>query len=272
MRNIRIFVEFASVVMPGAVLLLIMAALFVPWEWLNSGFLNSALGIAAGLAFSFATGHLLQGFAQLAVERVWARVQLRRQAEWAFLRFAGHESDRYLTTEQIEQLELQYPAKLGIPFPNASDSSDRALLESAISHAEAFLYTAKVSERLDDLAADYKLNKGLFIAFLLIFVSLTPSTFGWISTNADAWVWLALAASLIFALCSFVRMEYHSRKYAQSVYLQFLTTPSNRDNAGGGKGDGGGGAGAGGFPAGGLGRGAGASPRGQAPPPDDDAV
>lgn len=272
MRNIRIFVEFASVVMPGAVLLMILAMLFAPPNWLTSDFANSGLGITTGVVFSFAAGHLLQGFAQLAIEPIWSRVQLRAPSEWAVFRFNGRESQRYLTREQIVQLELQYPFKLGIPFPS-SDTLDAPTLESTVAHAEAFLYSAKVSERLDDLIADYKLNKGLFIAFLLVSISLIVALAASLPTNTGKWTFPILAASMIAGVCSFVRMDYHSRKYAQTLFLQFLsTTPSSRDGGGGGRGDGGGAGAGGGMPVG-MGRGAGAGARGHgATAQDDDAV
>lgn len=241
MRNIRLFVEFASVVMPGAVLLLILTLLFAPPEWLASNFASSGLGITTGVVFSFAAGHLLQGFGQMAIEPIWTRVQLRATAEWAVCRFAGRERERYLTREQIQQLEVQYPFKLGIPFPGP-DSLDAATLESIVAHAEAYLYSAKVSERLDDLIADYKLNKGLFIAFLVISISLAVSLLGLMPSNTGAWTLPILGVSVIAGVCSFVRMDYHSRKYAQTLFLQFLATmPSGRE--GGGKGEGGGGSG-----------------------------
>jgi hypothetical protein len=161
---------------------------------------------------------------------------------------------------------LQYPFKLGIPFP-AAHSLDAATLESTVAHAEAYLYSAKVSERLDDLIADYKLNKGLFIAFLLVSVSLSASALGWLPANTGRWTLLVLTGSAIAGVCSFVRMDYHSRKYAQTLFLQFLATmPSGREG-GGGKGEGGGG----GVPLG-LGRGAAGGARGHAVPPDDDGV
>ncbi|MBC7928060.1 MAG: hypothetical protein H7039_20645 [Bryobacteraceae bacterium] len=267
MRNIRLFVEFASVVMPGAVLLMILTLLFAPPGWLVSDFANSGLGITAGIVFSFAAGHLLQGFGQLIIEPVWTRVQLRATSEWAVSRFAGRERQRYLTAEQIEQLELQYPFKLGIPFP-AAGSLDAATLESIVAHAEAYLYSAKVAERLDDLIADYKLNRGLFIAFLLVSISLTGTAMGWLSANTGSWTTTILAGSVIAGVCSFVRMDYHSRKYAQTLFLQFLATaPSGRESGGGAKGEGGGG----GMPLS-MGRGAGGGARGQASQPDEDAV
>lgn len=264
MRNIRLFVEFASVVMPGAVLLLTLSLLFAPRDWLLNGFPSSALGLVAGIVFSFAAGHLLQGFSQLAIESIFNRVQLRSSAEWAICRFAGRESQRYLTVEQLEQLELQYPSKLGIPFPAAS-SLDSNTLESAVAHAEAYLYAAKVSERLDDLNADYKLNKGLLTAFVLIAVCLALSLPGWFPINAGSWSLVALPGSIVAAFCFFVRMDYHSRKYAQALFLQFLATnPSGRETTGGGKDGGGGGVGAG------LPRGTGGTPRGQTPPQQDE--
>ncbi len=267
MRNIRLFVEFASVVMPGAVLLLILTLLFAPRDWLLGGFANSGLGITTGLVFAFAAGHLLQGFGQVAIEPLWPRARLRTAAEWAVRRFAGRERERYLTREQIEQLELQYPIKLGVAFP-AADAADNSTLESAVAHAEAYLYAAKVSERLDDMLADYKLHKGLFIAFTLISVSLVIAALGLVPANSDSWTLPALAGSLIATGCSFARMDYHSRKHAQTLFLQFLATiQSSRE--GGGKGEGGGG---GGLPIGGMGRGAGGGVRGQVPPPDDDGV
>jgi hypothetical protein len=264
MRNIRIFVEFASVVMPGAVLLLMMSLLFAPSEFLTSGFATSALGIAAGLAFAFAAGHVIQGFSQLALEPIWKRVQLRTAAEWAILRFEGHSSVRYLTDEQIDLLAQQYPLKLGITFPKPP-VVDKAVLESAVSHAEAFLYSAKANEHLDDLSADYKLNKGLFTAFLLLSIAMALSMAGLLPSNADPPV--LLPGSLFAAACSFLRMDYHSRKYAQTLFLQFLTTASAA-REGSGKGEGGGG---GGFP---MGMGRGAGPRGAAPAAtqDEDAA
>lgn len=270
MRNIRLFVEFASVVMPGAVLLLILTLVFAPPGWLMSDFAASGLGITSGLVFSFAAGHLLQGFGQLVLEPIWSRVQLRAPAEWAVSRFAGRERQRYLTKEQIEQLELQYPFKLGIPFPKA-DSLDSAALESTVAHAEAYLYSAKVSERLDDLIADYKLNKGLFIAFLLISISLAVSAAGWIHSSAGSWTLPLLGGSIIATVCSFVRMDYHSQKYAQSLFLQFLATSpsSSREGGGGGKGESGGAGG--GLPIS-MGRGVARGVRGHAVPHDDDAV
>lgn len=266
MRNIRLFVEFASVIMPGAVLLLVMILIFAPSEFLASGVLNSATGIMGGLAMSFATGHLLQGFAQLVIEPLSIRITGGWAADWAILRFVGRESRRYLTVEQLEQLELQYPAKLSIPFPKPADASNRAVLDAAISHAEAFLYSAKANEHLDDIIADYKLNKGLFTAFALVFLGLLFSLLGWVPANTGSWTWPAIAASFFAAVCSFVRMEYHSRKYAQSLFLQFLATPGIREGSGRGN-DGGGG---GGLPIGGLGRGAGA--RHQPVAQDDDAA
>lgn len=256
MRNIRLFVEFASIVMPGAVLLLTLSLLFEPQDWLIRGFPGSALGLVAGVVFAFAVGHLLQAFSQLVTERLWPRTQLHATAEWAVRRFAGHERDRYLTPEQLTQLELQYPAKLGIPFPDAT-TQDPNVLESAVAHAEAYLYSAKVSERLDDLHADYRLNKGLFNAFLLISSCLVISMPGWLPVSAGAWTVPALAASLVAAVCFFVRTGYHSRKFAQTLFLQFLATAPGGGGGGGGKGDGGGGGGGGlGFPRGGGGRGA----------------
>lgn len=161
---------------------------------------------------------------------------------------------------------MQYPFKLGIPFPGAA-TLDNATLESTVAHAEAYLYSAKVSERLDDLITDYKLDKGLFLAFMLVPVSLMIATLGWVSVNTGRWTLPILAGSVIASVCSFVRMDYHSRKYAQTLFLQFLATmPSGREG-GGGKGEGGGG----GLPMG-MGRGAAGGARGQAAPPDDDAV
>jgi hypothetical protein len=263
MRNIRIFVEFASVVMPGAVLLLLLSFLFAPPEFLSSGFATTALGIAAGLAFSFAAGHLLQGFSQLALEPIWTRVQLRTAAEWAILRFEGHTKLRYLTDEQIDLLAQQYPVKLGIVFPKAA-VEDKAALESAVSHAEAFLYSAKANEHLDDLSADYKLNKGLFTAFLIVSAAIGMSLAGWIPSNAAPWLGVLLPGSLFAAACSFLRMDYHSRKYAQTLFLQFLTTNAAA-REGGGRGEGGGGGGA--LP---MGMGRGAAPRGAAGAAQDD--
>jgi hypothetical protein len=268
MRNIRIFVEFASVVMPGAVLLMIVMLVFAPSEWVMSDFARSGLGITLGVVFSFAAGHLLQGFGQLAIEPVWNRVQLRAAAEWAVQRFEGHERHRYLTREQIQQLELQYPYKLGIPFP-ASDALDAATLESTVAHAEAYLYSAKVSERLDDLNSDYKLNKGLFTAFFLVSVLLSASALGWLPANTGQWTLPVLTASVIACICAFVRMDYHSRKYAQTLFLQFLaTTPSGREGGGGGgKGEGGGA----GLPVG-MARGAGGARGHAAAQQDEDAI
>lgn len=267
MRNIRLFVEFASVVMPGAVLLLILTLLFAPPGWLASDFASSGLGIMTGLVFAFAAGHLLQGFAQLAIEPVWNRVQLRSAADLAIYRFAGKERERYLTREQIEQLELQYPFKLGIPFPPAG-TLDATAVESAVAHAEAYLYSAKVSERLDDLIADYKLNKGLFIAFLLVSLSLGASALGWIPGNTGNWTLPLLGGSIVAGICSFVRMDYHSRKYAQALFLQFLSTaPSGKEGGAGGKGEGGGA----GLPMG-MGRGTAGAARAHAAAQDDDAV
>ncbi|WP_155121282.1 hypothetical protein [Bryobacter aggregatus] len=261
MRNIRLFVEFASVVMPGAVLLLIALLLFAPKEWMASDFASSGLGITTGLVFSFAIGHLLQGFGQFFIEPLWPRVQIRTVAEWAMRRFAGREKDRYLTPEQIEQLEQQYPFKLGIPFPDAK-SLDAATLESSVAHAEAYLAAAKGNERLDDLSADYKLNKGLFMAFLLISISLAASLLGLIPVNTGSWTLGIFATCVIAGLCSFVRMDYHSRKYAQTLFLQFLATvPAGRE--GSGKGEGGGG---------GMPMGFGAGTRGRLPHHDDDAA
>jgi hypothetical protein len=268
MRNIRIFVEFASVVMPGAVLLMVLSLIFAPPEWIASDFARSGLGITLGVVFSFAAGHLLQGFGQLVIEPIWNRVQLRSAAEWAVQRFSGRERQRYLTREQIHQLEFQYPSKLGIPFP-AGDSLDAATLESTVAHAEAYLYSAKVSERLDDLIADYKLNKGLFTAFLLVSIFLAAAATGWLPANTGKWTLSVLAASVIACICAFVRMDYHSRKYAQSLFLQFLATaPSGREGTGG-RGDGGGAGGA--LPVG-VGRGAGTGARAQAAQQDDEGV
>ncbi len=269
MRNIRLFVEFASVVMPGAVLLLMLSLLFLPQDWLLNGFPGSALGLMGGIVFSFAAGHLLQGFSQLAIERLWTRVQLRSAAEWAIGRFAGHESERYLTVEQLEQMDIHYPFKLGISFPAAS-SLDSNALESAVAHAEAYVYSAKVSERLDDLNADYKLNKGLFTAFLLISVCLALSLPGWLPVSSGPWALPKLAVSIIATTCFYVRMNYHSRKYAQTLFLQFLaTSPSNREGAGGGKGDAGGGGGAPGLP---RGTGRAAAQHGRPAEQDEDGV
>ncbi len=263
MRNIRIFVEFASVVMPGAVLLLMLTLLFAPREWLGSEFASSGVGIAMGLVFSFAAGHLLQGFGQVAIEPIWRRVPMRAAAEWAVNRFTGREKQRYLTNEQIALLEVHYPMKLGIPFPTEG-TRDEATLESTLAHAEAYLYSAKVSERLDDLIADYKLNKGLFLAFLLISVALLTSAVGLIEANTGKWTWAAWMASVVAGVSSFMRMDYYSRKYSQTLFLQLLSTMAS-SREGGGRGEGGG---AGGVMPMGMGRG-GAGARGQAPPDDD---
>lgn len=223
MRNIRILVEFASVVMPGAVLLLILTYTFAPYL-LRDSFVGTGLGIVAGLVCSFALGHLLQGISQAAVEPYFAKVRLRTAADQAFGRFA--QGERYLTAEQIALLESQFPARLGIPFPAASDGADTR--DSAMAHMEAYLYSAKVNERLDDLIADYKLNKGLFLSLFVGGIGLL-ATLHW-----------AGAVFLLVSVAAFQRMEFHGRKFAQALFLQFLATaPSGRE--GGGKGEGGGG-------------------------------
>lgn len=229
MRNIRILVEFASVVMPGAVLLLILTYTFAP-HLLHDSFVGTGLGIVAGLVSSFALGHLLQAFSQAAVEPVVARVRLRTAADQAFGRFA--EGERYLTVEQIGLLESQFPARLGIPFPAASDGA--AIRDSALAHMEAYLYSAKVNERLDDLTADYKLNKGLFL-------SLAIGGLGLLGTGLlGNGHWAPGALCLLASSAAFQRMDLHGRKFAQALFLQFLATaPSGRE--GGGRGEGGGG-------------------------------
>jgi len=224
MRNIKILVEFASVVMPGAVLLLILTYAFAPYL-LRDSIVGTGLGIVVGLVCSFALGHLLQGVSQTVVEPFFARVRLRTPADQAFARFA--EGDRYLSKEQIELLESQFPARLGIPFPAAMDGA--ATRDSAMAHMEAYLYSAKVNERLDDLMADYKLNKGLFLSLLIGALGLLASGH-----------WAAGVLSVLTSLAAFQRMEFHGRKLAQALFLQFLATaPSGRE--GGGKGEGGGG-------------------------------
>jgi hypothetical protein len=224
MRNIRILVEFASVVMPGAVLVLILTYTFAP-HLLHDSFVGTGLGIVAGLVSSFALGHLLQAFSQAALEPFIPRVRLGTAADQAFGRFA--EGERYLTVEQIGLLESQFPARLGIPFPAASDGA--AIRDSAMAHMEAYLYSAKVNERLDDLTADYKLNKGLFLSLFLGGLGLMAT-----------WHWLGSGLCLLSSLAALQRMEFHGRKFAQALFLQFLATaPSGRE--GGGKGEGAGG-------------------------------
>ncbi len=261
MRNIRIFVEFASVVMPGGVLLLLLTLLIAPPGFLSQGPANSAIGIVAGLAMSFAAGHLLQGVAQVLVEPIWIRINRGWAVDWPIRRFAGHERGRYLSDEQVQQLEIQFPAKLGVSFP--PETADRKSIESAVAHAEAFLYSMKANEHLDDIVADYKLTKGLFTAFLLVTFAIAASFTGLFRSNAGEWTTLLLLVSIVGAWCGFVRMEYHSMKYAQSVYLLLLTTPTGREG-GGGRGNGGGG---GGMPIGGFARG---GPRTAAPAQQDE--
>ncbi|RYE93623.1 MAG: hypothetical protein EOO75_03940, partial [Myxococcales bacterium] len=118
MRNIRLLVEFASIVMPGAVLLLLLLGLYAPWSWLHEGLPNSALGLTGGLALSFALGHLLQGVAQVALDPFAERGRLQGPAHWALVRFAGRASLRYLSDAQLALLEAQFPLKLGIAFPS----------------------------------------------------------------------------------------------------------------------------------------------------------
>jgi hypothetical protein len=76
---------------------------------------------------------------------------------------------------------------------------------------EAYLYSAKVNERLDDLTADYKLNKGLFL-------SLFIGGLGLLAT----WNWAPGALCLLESLAAFQRMDMHGRKFSQALFLQFL--------------------------------------------------
>ncbi len=236
MRNVRILVEFASVVMPGAILLLALTYFFAPTEWIEAGSYNTAGGIAAAIAISFAAGHLLQGLAQIVVEPIWRRWQRGGPAAWAVERFAGREADRFLTSPQLDQLELQFPLKLAVPFPAPAEAQQRTLLAATISHLEAYLQTAKVTESLDDLLTDLQFNRGLIAALLLIAGSAAISQH----------YWFALA-SLASATAAMLRIDFLYRKYIQSLFLLLLTTSIVRDG-GGGKGGNGGGGGGGALP------------------------
>jgi hypothetical protein len=236
MRNIRILVEFASVVMPGAVLLLALSALFAPRAWIDAGSYNTAGGIAAAIALAFALGHLLQGLAQLAVDPVWRTLQRGGPMAWAARRFADPDSGRrFLTAAQLEQLAQQYPAKLAIPFPGPEDSGDRFALDCAVAHAEAYLESAKIADALEDYQTDLKLNRGLFTAFVIVAFAAIPSVRG------DFWV--ILPAALAAASATYTRIDQLHRKYLQSLLLLFLTTAPGSAGARGGGGEGGGGAG-----------------------------
>jgi hypothetical protein len=235
MRNIRILVEFASVVMPGAVLLLALSALFAPRAWIEAGSYNSAGGIASAVAIAFALGHLLQGVAQMLVEPLWRWAQRGGPMAWAARRFAGAEGrHRFLTVPQLDQLVLQYPAKLGVAFPTPEEASDPSALDCAVAHAEAYLESAKLADALEDFQTDIKLNRGLLTAFLLVAIASLPAVRG------D--LWLILPGAAIAAAATYSRLDQLHRKYIQSLLLLFLTTVPG----GGGGGRGGGGEGAGG--------------------------
>ena len=311
MRNLRLLVEFASTVMPGAVLMLLLLGLHGRPEWWHAGLSSSAIALMAGLALSFAIGHLLQGVAQVLLEPFVERVRLQGAAHWALTRFATHASSRYLTDAQLALLEAQFPQKLGVDFPTpdpnrkptapaatAADTTaatgdptttalvatapssltanpepppatssltatappatedaapttavvlpDHATMASLVAHVEAYLYAAKVSERLEDLVADHKLNKGLLVAFLLVALSLIAPVLGLEHLPSSLPAWPLLLATLVAAACAFVRMDYHGRKFAQSLFLLFLTAPAPSSGGGGGGGGGRGGRGAGG--------------------------
>lgn len=271
MRNIRILVEFASVVMPGAVLLLALSALFAPHSWIEEGSYNSAGGIAAAIAIAFALGHLLQGVAQSLVEPLWRRLQRGGPMAWAARRFDGAaDRRRFLTAAQLEQLIQQYPAKLGVAFPAPEEAGDAYILDCAVAHAEAYLESAKLADALADFHTDIKLNRGLLTAFLLVAIASLPAVRG------D--LWLILPGAAIAASATYSRLDQLHRKYVQSLLLLFLTTAPGGGGGGRGGGAGGeGGQGGGGglplpMPAGRLGGGLGGSAamRGLGTPLHDD--
>lgn len=272
MRNIRILVEFASVVMPGAVLLLVLTVLFAPRSWIEAGSYNSAGGIAAAIAIAFALGHLLQGVAQMLVDPMWRKLQRGGPMAWAVRRFAGPDVHRrFLTDAQLEQLAQQFPAKLGVAFPAASESADAAALDCAVAYAEAYLESAKIADALEDFQTDLKLNRGLLTAFLLVALAALSAVRG------D--LWQILPAALLAAAATYSRVDQLHRKYIQSLLLLFLTTATGAGarQGGSGEGSGSGGGGGGGIPfplpagrMGGGGFGAAAGARGVGALHDDD--
>ncbi|BDC49165.1 hypothetical protein F183_A14810 [Bryobacterales bacterium F-183] len=233
MRNIRILVEFASILMPGAVLLLALSALFAPRRWIEEGSYNSAGGIASAVAISFALGHLLQGVAQVLVEPAWRKLQRGGPMAWAARRFVGADQRRrFLTPAQIEQLALQYPAKLGVEFPGPEESDDPWVLDCAVAHAEAYLESAKIADALEDSQTDIKLNRGLLTAFVLVAVAAVSAVRG------D--LWLILPGAVLAAAATYSRLDQLHRKHIQALLLLFLTTaPGGAGGRGGAGGEGG---------------------------------
>jgi uncharacterized membrane protein YgcG len=176
------------------------------------------------------------------------------------------------------------PAAASRPAPGAAASEpaaappatpDHLELATIVAHIEAYLYAAKVNERLEDLVAEHKLNKGLVVAFLLVALCLGASLLGLGHLPPELPPLPLLLASLVAAACAFVRLDHHGRKFAQSLYLLFLTAPapgSRGEGGGGGAGRGGQGGG-GGLPLGGGGGGGRGAPAGGAhrgPAADDD--
>lgn len=232
MRNIRLLVEFAAIIIPGAVLLMGVTALFASSAWIEAGSYNSAGGIAAAIAISFALGHLLQGLAQTLVEPAWRRLHGGGPAAWAVYRFRGHENRRYLTPEQLEQVEQQFPLKLAVPFPRVEQAADRLTLDCMVAHLEAYVETAKAAEGVEDYQTDLRFSRGCFAAFLLLCLAIPFAR--------HEGLWLEMAGMGVAALAAFVRMDRVDRKYMQSLFLVFLTAPSSREGGGRGAGAGGG--------------------------------
>jgi len=206
------FYEFTGVLVPGAVVLLGVGAVYpqlrTAWPNLTVG----DLGFFAILAYI--AGHLTQAIGN-ELERGWWRLWGGMPSDWLRSR-----KRPLLAPDQLEVLPSALNAQLGLPAPVDIGSLTSAAWFAITRQVYAAIAAARRSDRADVFNGNYGMFRGLATGLLVVAAVV-------VARHALA-QWGVLIGLVIATALATSRMQRFAKYYASEVFVQFLQLSAER--------------------------------------------
>jgi hypothetical protein len=204
------YYEFAGILAPGSVTLLAMFLLFPDTQ---SSFLIQDVtigGLGLFVILAYVAGHITQAVANVFEEPGW-RMLGGWPTDWVRTK-----KRRLLSDVQIQALQEQLPAKLGINDPINLEQVPGREWAAIVRQINAAVENQSSSTRVGVFNANYGLHRGL--AFALMIAAIVTSFSG-------ASQWPIAVMTLVGSLLTFYRTYRFGRYYARELFIQFLDLP-----------------------------------------------
>lgn len=208
------FYEFAGLLVPGATVLVAVAAAF---PLATSALSGTSLGfgeVAAGAVLAYGLGHVVQALGNL-LEAVWWKLLGGMPTEWV-----GNGVSSFLHRKQLDALPAKIAEQLGLEGV-ALDGG--AQWHGITRQIYATVSAAGRAKRVDIFNGNYGLCRGLAASFLLIAVLVIVE------------LGLSQPSALVLTGVAFLLSGWRAHRfavhYARELYVQLLQLKSPRETA-----------------------------------------